>query len=186
MWKERTALVIVDMQKAMDDPKFGRRNQPQLVDNLRRTLGRWREMGLPVVFVADDDADPESPYHPGRPGNLFVEGLEPLVGEDVVRKRTSSAFVGTDLEERLRAAGIARLVVGGVHTNRCVESLVRSARDLGLEVCVLEDGTAAVGVTDRRGRKWAAADVHALALADMQASGAEVQTADALLHGLPG
>jgi len=39
----------------------------------------------------------------------------------VIVKRVNSAFIGTDLESRLRAAGIKTLVICGATTNHCVE-----------------------------------------------------------------
>ena len=163
-----TALVIVDVQNAMDSPVWGERNNPELLPNLRRVLERWRELGWPVYLVADDSPNPNSPYHPGQPGNDFKAELAPIDGEYVVRKSTGSAFVGTDLEHQLRRAGHQTLVVGGFMTNKCVEATVRVAADLRFAVYVLADATATVGQSDRRGRWWEADDVHNLALANMQ------------------
>ena len=96
------ALLIVDVQNAMDAPVWGERNNPDLIPNLRSVLDRWRELGLPVYWVADDSTNPDSPYYPGQPGNEFKEELSPTGGERVVRKNTGSAFAGTALEETLR------------------------------------------------------------------------------------
>ena len=180
-----TALVITDVQNAMDSPVWGERNNRELVPNLRRVLERWRELGWPVYLVADDSPNPGSPYHPGQPGNEFKAEFAPIDGEHVVRKKTGSAFVGTDFELRLRRAGHQTLVVGGFMTNKCVEATVRAAADLGFAVYVLADGTATVGQSDRRGRWWEADDVHNLALADMQAESTHVIDTEELLTRVP-
>ena len=162
------ALLIIDVQQAMDSPVWGARNSPELISRLRSVLECWRELRWPVYFVADDSTNPNSPYYPGQPGNDFKPELAPLDGEPIVRKSSGSAFVGTDLEAQLRGAGHQILVVGGFMTNKCVESTVRVAADLGFAVYVLADGTAAVGQIDYRGRWWDADDVHHLALANMR------------------
>ncbi|MEQ9606883.1 MAG: isochorismatase family protein, partial [Kiloniellaceae bacterium] len=48
---ERAALVIIDFQKAIDDPKWGRRNNPQAEAQTARLLAAWRAAGWPVVHV---------------------------------------------------------------------------------------------------------------------------------------
>ena len=173
--------MIIDVQDAMDSPVWGERNNRELVPNLRRVLERWRELRWPVYLVADDSTNPDSPYYPGQPGNDFKPELAPVDREHVVRKRTGSAFVGTDLEPKLRQAGHQTLVVGGFMTNKCVEATVHAAADLGFTVYVLADGTATVGQSDRRGRWWSADDVHNLALANMQAQRTHVIEIEELL-----
>jgi nicotinamidase-related amidase len=66
-----------------------------------------------VIHVRHDSTEAGSPYRPGQPGNDFLPGLEPAAGEWGVPKRTNSAFIRTDLEPRLRSAGIGKLVVAG-------------------------------------------------------------------------
>ncbi len=180
-----TALVIIDVQNAMDSPKWQALNNPELVSNLRRVLEHWRKIGWPVYLVADDSPNPDSPYHPGQPGNEFKPELAPIDGERVVRKATNSAFAGTDFELQLRQAGHQTLVVGGFMTNKCVEATVRSAGDLGFAVYVLADGTATVGQSDHRGRWWDANDIHNLALADMKADHTHVIDIKDLLTRVP-
>jgi nicotinamidase-related amidase len=73
----------------------------------------------------------ESRYRPGQPGNDFKAEVGPIEGEPIIPKRGNSAFIGTDLEERLRAGGHEALVVVGVITNNSVEATVRMAGNLG-------------------------------------------------------
>jgi ureidoacrylate peracid hydrolase len=57
----------------------------------------------------------------------IVDALRPEPGDVVIRKSRYSGFCGTDLEARLRAAGITHLLFTGVATNVCVESTARDA-----------------------------------------------------------
>jgi ureidoacrylate peracid hydrolase len=54
-------------------------------------------------------------------------GVTAAPGEAVIEKNCYSAFVGTDVEKRLRDRGIRTLVFAGVQTNVCVESSLRDA-----------------------------------------------------------
>ena len=58
----------------------------------------------------------------------------------MIAKRTNSAFIGTDLEARLRAARQSVLVIAGVITNNSVEASVRMAGNLGFNTFLVEDG----------------------------------------------
>ena len=67
--------------------------------------------------------------------------LQPGVDEPVLRKTTINAFASTDLDERLRAADVERLVIFGIRTAQCVETTTRAAADLGFDVAYVADAT---------------------------------------------
>src|SRR5215831_13415873 len=127
-------LLVIDLQRAIDDPRWARhgpRNHPEAERNVARLLDAWRTRGLPVFHVRHDSVEPESTYRPGQAGNDFKPETAPRPGETVIVKHTNSAFIGTDLEERLRDAACDRLVAAGVITNNSVEATVRMAGNLG-------------------------------------------------------
>ena len=103
----------------------------------------------------------------GQPGNDHKEGVKPLPGEPVIKKRVHSAFIGTDLEARLRLAGHRALVVAGVSTNNSVEATVRMAGNLGFEPWLVEDACFTFGRIDWQGRTRSADEVHAMSLANL-------------------
>ncbi|WP_366145078.1 isochorismatase family protein [Bradyrhizobium sp.] len=59
---------------------------------------------------------------PDGTGHQVKEEAREQPGAAVIVKRVNSAFVGTDLERRLRTAGIETLVICGATTNHCVET----------------------------------------------------------------
>jgi nicotinamidase-related amidase len=163
-------LLMIDVQKAIDDPRwarYGARNHPAAERNMVRLLEAWRGRGWPVYHVRHDSLEPASLYRPGQPGNDFKPETTPLAGETVIVKHTNSAFIGTDLEERLRAAGAVRLVVAGVITNNSVEATVRMAGNLGFDTRLVEDACFTFARPDWAGRVWTAEEVHALSLANL-------------------
>jgi nicotinamidase-related amidase len=75
----------------------------------------------------------------GEYGHDIVDELGPVDGEVVIDKPGKGSFYGTDLDQRLRAAGITSLIVTGVTTEVCVHTTVREANDRGYECLVLAD-----------------------------------------------
>ncbi|MGH3928446.1 MAG: cysteine hydrolase family protein [Pseudonocardiaceae bacterium] len=75
----------------------------------------------------------------GEYGHDIIDELAPLPGETVIDKPGKGSFTGTDLGQRLTAAGITSLVVTGVTTEVCVHTPVREANDRGFECLVLSD-----------------------------------------------
>ncbi|HJS30432.1 MAG TPA: cysteine hydrolase family protein [Alphaproteobacteria bacterium] len=178
------ALLIIDMQRAMDDPVWGRRNNPQALTCIERLLEAWRATSRPIYHLRHDSTFADSPFHPGQPGNAFKPEVMPRTGEAIVVKRTNSAFIATDLEARLRAAGHETLVIVGWLTNNSVEATARMAGNLGFDTYVVSDATWTTDKRDLSGRLWPAEDVHALSLANLNGEYARVVDTAALLKAL--
>ena len=162
-----TALLLIDLQKAIDHPSWGERNNPDAEKNAAALLELWRASGWPIYHVRHDSVEPASHYRPGQPLHDFKPETQPRVGEPVIAKQTNSAFIGTDLESRLLAAGQTTLVVAGVITNNSVEATVRMAGNLGFETYLVEDATFTFGRSDWRGVWRTADEVHAMSLANL-------------------
>jgi nicotinamidase-related amidase len=177
-------LLLIDLQKAIDHPSWGERNNPSAENEIRRLLAHWRARRWPVWHVRHNSTDPSSHYRPGQPGNDFKPETAPITGEPIIAKQTNSAFIGTDLEARLRAGGHAALVVAGVITNNSVEATVRMAGNLGFATYLVADGCFTFGRKDWNGVFRSAGDVHAMSLANLHGEYCTVVTTTALLDGL--
>jgi nicotinamidase-related amidase len=175
------ALLIIDVQKAIDHPSWGRRNNPQAEEHINRLLSAWRRTGRPVIHVRHVSREPGSTYRPGQEGCEFKPEVQPLDGERIVTKHTNSAFIGTELDVLLRQARIFSVVICGVITNNSVEATARVAGNLGYETYVVSDATATFDKVDFSGGLRSAEDVHALSLANLQGEYATVvSTAEVL------
>jgi len=168
------ALVVVDMQQAIDDPQWGRRNNPGAEAAVASLIAAWRAEKLPLVHVRRDSLEPNSPFAPGKAGHAFKACALPIEGERIVGRGASSAFVGAGLEDELDALGVTTLVICGALTPNAVEATARHAGDLGYRVFVVADACFAVDKRDARGRLWAAEDAHALSLANLSGEYAEI------------
>ena len=178
------ALLIIDMQKGMATPAAGARNNPQAEHNIARLLQAWRRAAAPVVHVRHISRTPGSPFWPGQAGVEFQESLVPLPSEHVLEKNVPDAFVNSGLERWLRVRDISRLVIVGVSTNNSVECSARSAGNLGFETQVVADATFAFAQVDYAGTHRSPAEVHAMALANLDGEYASITHVQELLDTL--
>ncbi|MCY3831977.1 MAG: cysteine hydrolase family protein [Chloroflexi bacterium] len=178
---ENTALLIIDAQVGLDDPRLGARNNPCVERNMARLLAQWRARSRPIFHIQHMSTEPNSPLRPELLGNAIKSEVAPIGDEPVIQKRVNSAFIGTDLRERLRAADITSLVIVGLTTDHCVSSTARMAADLGFRATVVADATAAHERRSYDGALHAAETVHELALANLHQEFAAILTADQVL-----
>ena len=140
-WEGSTALIVVDVQKGFDDPRWGARNNPDCERNIGRLIAAWRDHEWPVVFVRHDSASIDSPLTPGEPGNDFkdvITGTPDLL----VTKSVHSAFHGSpDLGAWLTEHRISGIAVCGIQTNMCCETTARVGSDLGFDLVFVLDAT---------------------------------------------
>lgn len=134
-----TALIVIDVQRAFDEPVWGRRDNPQAEENIGRLIAAWRERGEPLVYVRHDSTEEGSPLAPDSPGNAFKDVI---TGEPdlLVTKDVNSSFHGDpDLAAWLRVRGIERIALCGIQTNHCVETTARVGANVGFDVLFVRD-----------------------------------------------
>ncbi|MGH9747338.1 MAG: cysteine hydrolase family protein [Candidatus Acidiferrales bacterium] len=181
-----TALILVDVQQAFLDPRYGNRNNPDAESNIGQLLSAWRKSGRPVRHIVHDSVEPHSLLRPDSPGNAIQPVAAPQATEPVYRKRVNSAFIGTSLEKDLRQEGIDTLVIVGLTTNHCVSTSVRMAGNLGFTTFVVSDATATFSRPAIDGTVRTAEAVHSAALSDLHGEFATVvDTAEALKRAAP-
>jgi len=165
----RTALIVVDMQRGFMDAAVGHScvpTAPGIVPTINRLAGVLRQAGGSVFWiqnasdersriewsVLEEQASPERraarirSMSPGSPGHEFWPGLDIQPGDAIVPKYRYSALIrgASDLEEQLRARGIDTLLITGTLTNVCCESTARDAIMLNFRTIMVADGNAAM------------------------------------------
>jgi nicotinamidase-related amidase len=179
------ALILIDLQKAIDHPDWGERNNPQSEERIAQLLEAWRHRRMPVYHVRHDSTHAESFYRPGQPLHDFKPETAPLAGERIIAKSVKSAFLGTDLGKMLVEGGQTTLVIVGVITNNSVEATVRMAGNLGFDTYLVEDGCFTFGRADWSGTWRTAEEVHALSLANLDGEYCRVVRSEEVLTALP-
>ncbi len=182
------ALIVTDMQK--DFLPGGTLAVPggeELVPLLNRCIASFLERGLPIFATRD--------WHPGGHcsfrerggpwprhcvagsfGAEFADNLSLPASTVVVSKATEpdqeaySAFDGTDLDRRLRAANARRLFIGGLTTDYCVRATAADALRLGFSAVLVRDAVRAID-----------SDAGRRAVAELEAQGAVLMTSEELL-----
>ncbi|MDP9360841.1 MAG: isochorismatase family protein, partial [Acidobacteriota bacterium] len=138
----KPALIIVDVQYAIDDKSWGDdRNNRDAEEKIAALLTHWRGRRWPVFHIRHASTEPESTYRRGQPGFELKKEVAPIDDELVVEKSTNSAFIRTRLEETLRSMGVVQVVIVGVITNNSVEATARMAGNLGFRTVVSSDAT---------------------------------------------
>ena len=134
----KSALLMIDIQNAMFGPDEICHEPERMLANAADLLTRARAAGVPVFFVQHCEAN--SPFAPGNAGWQINSRVAPDAGEPVIEKWACSSFYKTDLDQRLRAAGIDTLVIAGLQSEFCVDSTVRAALARGYPVTLVSDG----------------------------------------------
>ena len=166
----RTALIVVDMQRAFVEPGEAMEVPParEIVPRIQALLTVFRARRLPVVFTEFLYAEtapllvgelhpehlraaPGAPRGFGRPSSSCLAGeanvatvaeLAPRPDELVVQKPYYDAFHGTVLDGALRARGVTHLVITGTLTDICVLATVVGGFNREYRMTVVEDGVA--------------------------------------------
>jgi nicotinamidase-related amidase len=180
------ALIVIDVQLGMDNPKLGKRNNLDAEKRIADLIGAWRSGGKPVIHVQHDSVEPQSELRPDRPGNAVKFEAKPIAGEPVFRKNVNSAFIGTDLEGYLRERGINNLVMVGLTTEHCVSTSARMAANLGFNVTIVADATAAFEKDGFDGTHFTAEQVHNVELANLNREFATVRESKDILAEVEG
>lgn len=127
-----SALLVVDAQVGLLSSVW---QAERVAAHLRDLVARARAAGAPVLWV--QHADAELPY--GSDRWQLAPGFVPAPAETVVHKQYNSAFARTDLDARLKALGVSRLVLAGVATNWCIRATAYAAVDRGYHLTLVGD-----------------------------------------------
>jgi nicotinamidase-related amidase len=124
----RTAFLALDFVRYIVE-NFS--HDDAVAEHAAAALGAARRAGLPVFHVI-----------PAPMADQIHPLLTPATGEPVLGKSSVSAFATTDLDQRLREAGVGQVIIAGVATSGTVLSTTRWAADIGYQVIVCADACA--------------------------------------------
>ena len=170
---KKSAVLVVDIQNDFCHPQghFGKRQLNllyvhEMVPILKRFVNTARKLGVTIFHIRSflDEKFLSPPMlarnkELGRKNEICCEGswgaefyeILPAENEIVMTKHAYSAFIGTDLQERLLTRNIQSLMVTGALTNVCCESTIRDGFMLGFYTFLVEDCCASVDKTAHLG-----------------------------------
>lgn len=181
-----TALIVLDVQKAIDNPRWNSKNNPGYIDAIAKLLTAFRAANLPIIHIRHEEANPASSFYVNGPGQPFKDEALPVDGETVITKTVNCAFIGTDLEQHLRDRGIKRLIFTGVVIHNSIDVSIRAAHCLGFDCHLPLDATTAIDVTDTNGKTFAAQDVFDLYAAVLSSEYCTLTQSKNVITALPG
>ncbi|HEX05180.1 MAG TPA: cysteine hydrolase [Bacteroidetes bacterium] len=149
------ALLVLDMQQYFfkDESHAFLPSGEAIIGPIGDLIDRFQSKNRPVLFTQHLDAP--------SAGNPMRQWWKDYLTEDderaellifehcadvrtVIKKSSYDAFLGTDLESRLKDQGISQVVICGVMTHLCVETTARSAFCRGFNVWLPVDATATI------------------------------------------
>jgi len=166
----RTALVVIDMQKAFTDEGAPAETPASrgIIPNINRLAAATRRAGAPVVWIKTTFTD-ETGEHPwpvyfrhfctpenaarsiatlseNSPWHGLASSLDVQPGDLHVTKNRFSCFIpgSSTLDMILRGRDVDTVIIAGTMTNRCCETSARDAMMIGYKVVLVEDANAAL------------------------------------------
>jgi nicotinamidase/pyrazinamidase len=170
-FKKGDALVVVDVQNDfLGGGSLAVPGGDEIVPIINQYIAVFQKNNLPIFATRDWHPKNHSSFQEqGGPwpihcvaesrGSDFPQDLHLPDSTVVISKATAvdtdtySGFDGTDLNERLQAADIHRLLIGGLATEYCVLHTVTDAIRQGYQVLLLQDAIRAVNVEPGDGEK---------------------------------
>ncbi|GIG65185.1 isochorismatase family protein [Phytomonospora endophytica] len=144
---ERAVLLVHDMQRYFLDFYDGE------FTSLYEGVARLRKLGIPAVYTAQ--TAPQDPVSRGLLTDMWGPGIAdraeivaavaPAAGEPVLEKHRYSAFVRSDLAERMAAMGRDQLVLCGVYAHIGILHTALDAFARDIKPFVVADATADFG-----------------------------------------
>jgi nicotinamidase-related amidase len=135
-----TALLVIDVQDSFKaGAKWSQRSSPRFEESISTLIRDFREGGRPIFFILHSDSDPG--FRRGDAELKLMDFVDFRDGDPLLYKTTRNSFTSTDLQSRLDALGVRRVVITGIQTEQCCETTARVAADLGYEVDFVTEAT---------------------------------------------
>lgn len=162
-----SALILIDLLNDFLSPKgkaysrlAGQFEKVNFIPNVTRLLAGSRAARLQIVYAPhglnqhsfDDvkyiptrmvSAMENHVFWEGEFGDEFYEPFRPRDGDIVAsHHRSFDAFMGTNLEAKLKTRGIEKVIFAGITSQTCVEGTGRHALEAGYHLTFLRDAVA--------------------------------------------
>lgn len=158
------ALIMIDLQNTYRSGIMKLEGVEEAVREAKKLLDLARNAGIPIFHIRHDGGA-GSPYDVNADIGAISDEVAPREGEPVITKNFPNAFVQTDLDEQLKAAGVKNLILAGFMTHMCVNSTAHGGFNLGYSPTVVASATATRPLQAANGKVLSAQAVHDGAIA---------------------
>ena len=134
--RKNTALVIIDVQAGLFDPRWTVAGADVLLANLNTLITGARVTNTQVIFVQHSE---DEGLVMGSPEWQLHAQMTPLANDLIIQKLQCDSFHETDLKAKLDALNVGRLVIAGLQTDHCINATTRRAHELGYDVTLVSD-----------------------------------------------
>ncbi len=154
-----TALILWDLQNGLVNNIY---NKEEFVENIKNLIKAARSHNMKIIYTKitplpfeympstsiyflmkllhiDDPSKLPVFMKPGSPEAEIYAEFKPEQNDFVLNKNTASIFIGTNVNNMLKAAHIETLLFTGIATEIGVESSVRDSVSLGYYTVVISD-----------------------------------------------
>jgi nicotinamidase-related amidase len=149
----KTALLLIDFQNEYFDGKLALPDARKALEQGRKLLEFADWNGMSVAHVLHVNPTEAPIFAQDSKGARVVDDIRPDERHVVLHRHTVSIFAGTELNARLKEAGVETIIIAGLMTHASVATAAREAALLGYEVIVASDAVAtrSVDAWDRDG-----------------------------------
>jgi nicotinamidase-related amidase len=133
----KTALLVIDVQQGLCEGEQEAFESQAVIARINQVAEKARSAGAFVVFVQHEGSSGYLDF--GSDAWQLARGLRVEAGDLRIRKTTPDAFHRTELQSLLERHAVSDLVIGGMHTEFCVDTTTRRALALGYPVVLVED-----------------------------------------------
>ncbi|MEU0003709.1 isochorismatase family protein [Streptomyces sp. NPDC006314] len=136
-----STLILIDYQNTYTQGVMELEGWQAALDAGAELLARARAAGATVIHVINDGGA-GTPYDIRAEIGRIHPKVAPVEGEAVVVKQVPDAFLGTDLADRVDAAGRKDVIIAGFMTHMCVACTAQGAFLRGNRPTVVADASA--------------------------------------------
>lgn len=177
-----TALLIIDFQNEYFTGKMPIPDGMTALANARRLIAFADRHNMPVFHV-QHVTPAGSPIFATDGHTVAIHpAIQPEAHHTVLQKSSVSVFPTTDIDTRLKSAGVKTLVIAGLMTHACVAGAARDAVPAGYEVIVAADASATRDIDAPGGGLIDHNVLHRTALTTIADTFGDVLTTNAILE----
>jgi nicotinamidase-related amidase len=176
-----TALLVIDFQNEYFSGVMPIPDGKRALRNAQLLIAHADKANIPVFHIQHVTPVGSPIFAQQSVNSQFHSELQPGPRHTVLQKSSVSVFPTTDLDHRLKTAGITTLIIAGLMTHACVAGAARDAVPLGYAVIVVDDACATRNLDNADGSVLSHDSLHFAALASIADTFGDIVTTEQLL-----